>query len=135
VSKRLTIVLALAIALSGCGSDEEPPGPPQLPPPVAQELAAASDAVAIAFEAGDACGARAAAEDLRSEAIAAINARRVPAVYHEELSAAVNDLVDRIECVPPDEPDDEEEENRGPGNGKGNGQGKGKGKGKSGGDD
>jgi hypothetical protein len=134
VNKRRILILVLTLALAGCGSDPEPPPPPpKLPLPVVQELATTSDAVAAALDADDHCAALDAATRLRDETKEAINTGRVPALYQDELSATVNDLVSRIECIPV-EPDEEEEEDRGR-DGKGKGNGKGKGKGKNGGDD
>jgi hypothetical protein len=96
-----------------------------LPGPLASELAQRSDAVAAALDAGDACAARDEALRLQQETIAAINARRVPAAFHEPLAASVNDLVSRIDCSPPAEDDEEEDEGEG-GRGKGKGKGKGR---------
>jgi hypothetical protein len=73
---------------------------------VASDLAARSDAVAQALAVGDSCSALAAARQLRQDAIAAINSRRVPAAFQEHLAAGVNDLVSRIRCVPVQLPQD-----------------------------
>jgi hypothetical protein len=98
---------------------------------VAESLAARSDAVAERLEAGDACAARAEAETLQGEAIAAVNDGRVPGRYQEELVGSVNALVESIECVPPA---DEEAENddEADGDDEGRGKGKEKGRGKKG---
>ena len=86
--------------------------------------------MAAALDAGDQCRALAEAERLQQETIAAINARRVPAPFQEPLTARVNELVERVDCVPPPPVDEEEDdEGRGEGNGKGKGKGKGKKKG------
>jgi outer membrane murein-binding lipoprotein Lpp len=92
-----------ALVLAGCGSGEQRRATPhpKLPRAVATELAARSDRVAAALDGGDQCGARAEAERLRSDAIKAINDRRVPGPFQEHLGAAVNDLVSRIQCTPP----------------------------------
>jgi len=87
--------------------------------------------VAAKLEANDPCEARAEAEALQAETIAAVNRGRVPARYQEELGAAVASLVASIECArtPPiaeeeDEKEDDEDEgspgrkNKGKGNGK-----------------
>lgn len=71
---------------------------------MAESLAARSDAVADRLEAGDECAARAEAEALQAATIAAVNDRRVPRRYQEELLGSVNALVESIECVPPPAP-------------------------------
>ncbi len=98
-SALLLPVLAAAVAVAGCGSGE-PPAAARLPSQVAEALAARSDAVAQRLEQGDACGARAEAEALQFDTIAAVNAGRVPARYQEELGSSAATLVASIECVP-----------------------------------
>ena len=56
--------------------------------------------MAARLDARDACGARAEAERLQADTIAAINAGRVPTPYQEELGAAVSALLGSIECTP-----------------------------------
>ena len=56
--------------------------------------------MAARLDARDACGARAEAEGLQADTIAAINAGRVPTPYQEELGAAVSSLVASIACEP-----------------------------------
>src|SRR5262249_18976217 len=115
------IALLSAAALCAACSDHarraEPP-PPKLPTALAAQLATASDAVAARLDAGDGCGALATARALQQQAIAAINARRVPAAFQEGLLAATNDLVARITCVPP--PPQEEHHGKGKDKGQGN---------------
>jgi hypothetical protein len=96
-------LILTAAALAGCGGAKQHAAPPQpkLPAALAQQLAAQSDAVAAKLDAGDGCGALAAAQSLQQLTIAAINAHRVPAALQETLSAAVNDLPGRIHCAPP----------------------------------
>jgi hypothetical protein len=94
-------VAVAALCAGGCGSRHERVAPPpKLPAPIAQSLAAESDAVAQALAAGDSCSALAAAGQLRQQTIAAINGGRVPAVFQEQLLSAVNDLGSRIACIP-----------------------------------
>jgi hypothetical protein len=140
--------MALACALlAGCGGEERAPAP-KLPAGLAQSLAARSERVAEKLEADDACGARAEAEALQAETIAAVNERRIPRRFQEELLGSVTALAESIECVRPpatDEPDevaededatddgeedDDEDEGEGRGKGKGKGESKGKGDGK-----
>jgi outer membrane murein-binding lipoprotein Lpp len=109
-----------ALYLSGCGGEAKRASPPPtLPRTLASSLAARSDAVADALAAGDSCRALTLARQLRAETIAAVNARRVDARLHEELTAAVNDLAERVRCVPPPPPEDENERGKGKGNGHG----------------
>lgn len=90
-----------ALLLGGCGSgDRRAAPPPRLPADVAARLASESDRVAARLAASDGCAAVAAARQLRSEAIAAINGGRVPARFQETLTAAANDLPLRIHCAP-----------------------------------
>jgi len=115
---------------AGCGSEERAPAP-QLPGALAARLASLSDAVADRLDQGDACAARAEAEALQAEAIAAVNERQVPPALQEELVGSVTALVESIECVPPppvaeagdedddDDEDDEDDEDRGKGKKKG----------------
>jgi hypothetical protein len=102
---RHLIALALAAAtVGGCGDAARhttPPPAPKLSSALAEQLAAQSDDVAAKLDAGDGCGALAAAQELQRRTIAAINADRVPAALQEPLSAAANDLPARIHCAPP----------------------------------
>ncbi|HUP32964.1 MAG TPA: hypothetical protein VM184_08015 [Gaiellaceae bacterium] len=99
---------------AGCGSEERAPAP-QLPGALAERLALRSDAVADRLDQGDECAARAEAEALQAETIAAVNERRVPPALQEELVGSVTALVESIECLPPppvaEEGDDDEEDN------------------------
>jgi hypothetical protein len=103
-TRRLELGAALAAALlvGGCGGggDRAAPPPTRLPSAVAARLAADSDQVAARLAEDDGCGALAAARRLRSEAIAAVNAGRVPARFQESLTGAANDLTLRIHCAP-----------------------------------
>jgi hypothetical protein len=121
----LGAALAAALCLAGCGSGtpERRAAPaPSLPAPLAATLAQQSDKVAAALDAGDSCTALTEARRLQEDTIEAINERRVPAAFQEQLVSTVGDLVARIECVP------HEDEGRGEGKGKGK-KGKGKHKG------
>jgi hypothetical protein len=110
-----------ALCLSGCGGDAKRASPPPtLPRPLATSLAAGSDAVADALAAGDSCRALRLANQLRAETIAAVNTGRVDARLKEDLTGAVNDLAERVRCVPPPQPRDD----AGHGEGKGKGHGK-----------
>jgi hypothetical protein len=99
----LSAALAAALVLAGCGSGEQRRAAPQpkLPRGVAAELAARSDQVAGALDRGDPCNALEEAKRLQQDAIRAINDRRVPGPFQEQLGAAVNDVISRIQCTPP----------------------------------
>jgi hypothetical protein len=103
---RLLPVVAVVL-LAGCGggtvttSATTTAHVPPLPHALAARLAAETNAVAAALDAGDGCAARAAATRLQSDTIAAINSHQVPGIYQEELLGRVNDLTSRITCTPP----------------------------------
>jgi len=65
------------------------------------------------------CTAAVRADELKDETLRAINARKVPPAFQEDLTARVNELVNTVNCERADEDDDE---------GEGNGKGKKKGK-------
>jgi hypothetical protein len=94
-----------------------------LPAALAERLAVRSDTVAERLDSGDSCAARAEAEALQAETIAALNQGRIPQRFQEELLGSVTALVESIEvCVAPapeEETDDEEDEDDGEGRGKG----------------
>lgn len=94
-----------ALVLSACGGAKHtaPPQPPAFPRALAANLASTSEAVAASLAAGDSCRALSLAHGLQAQTIAAINARRVPAGLQEQLSGAVNGLVARVTCVPPEQ--------------------------------
>jgi hypothetical protein len=82
--------------LAACGGESEPA--PKLPAGLAADLALTSDAVAGRLDANDTCGAQAVARQLQADAIAAVNARRVPQHFQEELLGSVTALVESITC-------------------------------------
>lgn len=104
----LGAAIAVALVLAGCGSVEERRTAPQprLPRDVATQLAERSDQIALALDEGDSCGALDEARRLQQETIQAINQRRVPGPFQEQLGATVNDLVSRIQCVRPAQDDE-----------------------------
>jgi hypothetical protein len=119
----IAVTLGATVVLAGCGGGSHRAAPPQpkLPAAVAQQLAARSDDVANRLDAGDQCGALAAAQQLQHETIAAINGGRVPAALQEPLSGAANDLVTHITCTPPLQPQPPAENKHGKGEHKGKG--------------
>ena len=117
----LTVCSAVvAVALAGCGGDEEQAEPevvgPRIEQPIATELADLSDEVARQLESGDPCGARESAARLREGVTAAINEGKVPEVYLEDLSGLANEIEAQIpECAetpPPDEDDEGRKKNK-----------------------
>jgi len=111
--------LAVVLALAGCGGAT----PTQtesaaIPHSVAGRLAAQSESIAAAWEAGDTCGAARQADDLRHAADDAIAAGDIPAAYQDELESAVVNLQNTANCT-------EEEDHEDHGKGKGEDKGKG----------
>jgi hypothetical protein len=106
---KLAVALLLAVAFAGCGGDgngggETQEAAPALPRPLAERLAEQSEAVADALAAGDTEAAKAAAEKLRSDVIAAVNADQVPPELQEELGNAVNVLAEDVAAMAPPPP-------------------------------
>lgn len=121
-------LLALALAAGACGGggeeEEAPPPRPALAAPVAERLAAKSDEIANALDAGDVCTAAVRADELQAETLNAINAGQVPPAFQEDLSARVNELVNEVNCPPPVVTTNEDDEDKGKGKGKGKGKNK-----------
>ena len=116
--------LAVVLALAGCGgATTTQTESAAIPHSVAGRLAAQSESIAAAWEAGDTCGAARQADDLRHAADDAIAAGDIPAAYQDELESAVVNLQNTANCT-------EEEDHEDHGKGKGEGEGKGEGKGK-----
>jgi len=92
-----------ALLLAGCGGAEHaapPPKPPRIPAGVAARLAAQADQVAAL--APGTCQARDAAARFRTQVIASIQQRQIPARYQEPLLSAANSLAERLAaCTPP----------------------------------
>jgi hypothetical protein len=118
---RTVVLAAAALAAAGCGggersADTAPPAP-ALPRTVAEELAARSDAVADALDAGDVCTAAGRADELLDATITAINNGQVPPTFQEDLQARANELVNTVNCPPPptttEEKEDEKDKKRG----------------------
>jgi hypothetical protein len=101
------VLAGLCALLTACGAGEEQHAtpPPRLPAELAGQLARRADAVAARLDAGDPCAAAREALALQQASIDAINARRVPHRFQEELQASVGELAAdaRAACasVPP----------------------------------
>jgi hypothetical protein len=71
--------------------------------------------VADLLAAGDVCGAAVAADELQAATVDAVNRGRVPGLFQEELTGAVNALVDEVNCPPPAEEDKDGDKGKGKG--------------------
>jgi hypothetical protein len=114
-SARAAALAALLFA-GGCGGEEAtPPQPPTIEQAVAERIAATSDEIAVALDDGDVCKAAGLADDLNAQVVAAINARRIPPAFQEDLQSRANELVNAVNCPPPPavEPEPEEEDDAG----------------------
>jgi hypothetical protein len=123
--RRTVVWFAAVLAAAGCGgaerATETTPPRPTIPRAVADDLAARSEAIAEALDAGDVCTAAVRADELNDATISAINEGKVPRAFQEDLQARANELVNTINCPPP--PTTTEEDDKG-GEGKGRGRGK-----------
>ena len=76
--------LAVVLALAGCGgATPTQTESASIPRSVADRLAAQSESIAAAWEAGDTCGAAKQADDLKHAADDAIPAGDIPAAYQD----------------------------------------------------
>jgi hypothetical protein len=91
--------LALVVALAGCGGATPQTGTSAIPRSAADKLAAQSESIAAAWEAGDTCGAAQQADDLRHAVEDAVAAGEIPAAYQNELEAAVENLQNTANCT------------------------------------
>jgi hypothetical protein len=111
------VSLAVVLALAGCGgATPTQTESASIPRSVADRLAAQSESIAAAWEAGDTCGAATQADDLKHAADDAIRAGDIPAAYQDELGSAVVNLQNTANCT-----EEEDEDEQGKGNGKGHG--------------
>jgi outer membrane murein-binding lipoprotein Lpp len=105
------LTVCSALVLAGCGGSDNTftttqqrtttTSVPTIQSAVAEQLAGQSDEIARRLDAGDPCGAAHAADRLRNELTAAINAGSIPALYLEDLSSSVNELQAQLACNPP----------------------------------
>ncbi|MEX0817879.1 MAG: hypothetical protein WD027_10560 [Gaiellales bacterium] len=121
MSGRLATWLAAAgcaVALAGCGGGSETTSSePSIPAPLADDLASQSDAIAASLESGDVCGAARQADALNDSVNDGVANGQIPRALQGELQNVVAELVNGVNCPPPEEEEDEE-------NGKGKGKGK-----------
>ena len=93
-------------AATGCGGSGEESSPPRptIAAGVADDLAARSEAVANALDAGDVCLAAVRADELQTATIEAIQSGRIPPAFREDLQATATSLVNEVNCPPPPPP-------------------------------
>ena len=115
-SRSVWLTACSALVLAGCGGGSDntftttrqrttTTSMPTIQNAIAEQLAGQSDEIAQRLDAGDTCGAAHAADRLRNELTAAINAGAIPALYLEDLSSSVNELQAQLRCTPPAEDD------------------------------
>lgn len=105
---------ACAVALSGCGDGSEQTSQQALlPRGLATDLAAKSEAIAGALDAGDECGAANLADELKDAVAAAISAGQVPDALQEDLESTAVDLQNSVNCPPPEKHDKGKGEDKG----------------------
>jgi hypothetical protein len=107
--------LAVILALAGCGGATTTQNDAAIPRSVADRLAAQSESIAAAWEAGDTCGAAQQADELKHAADDAIASGDIPAAYQDDLAAAVVNLQNTANCT------DEANKDEGTGKEKGKG--------------
>jgi hypothetical protein len=110
------IALGQALALAGCGGGSENSTEPLIPRAVAADLAAKSDAVADALDAGDECGAAGLADQLKAAVETYVNGGRIPPAFQQELTETATDLQNNVNC-PPEAEEHGEGEDKGKKNG------------------
>lgn len=98
--------LAVVLALAGCGGAAPTQKRAAIPRSVADRLAAQSESIAAAWEAGDTCGAAQQADELRHSADDAVKAGQIPPAYQDDLQAAVLNLQNTANCTVESDEDD-----------------------------
>jgi hypothetical protein len=117
-SATILALAALVAAAAGCGGGEQSSPPrPTIATEVSDDLAARSEAVADALDAGDVCLAAVRADELQNATIEAIQSGRIPPAFREDLQATATSLVNEVNCPSPppptttDEDDSEDDDN------------------------
>lgn len=105
----------LAGALAGCGGSSDESSAPTLRPPLAQDLAAQSEAVARQIEGGDPCHAAEQVSALEARVEEAIAGGHVPGPLRRPLRDGIARLTRQVEPLcekrpPVADPEDEDEE-------------------------
>src|SRR6266511_3919348 len=110
--RTLLALIALGLALAACGGGSEQSSDEQLiPRALASDMAAKSDAIADAIDAGDVCGAAQLADELKDAVDAAVSGGQIPPAYQRDLEETATELQNEVNC----------EEPKGKGKGKGKG--------------
>jgi hypothetical protein len=112
---RSLFALAALLIAGGCGgggTDAEPPPRPAIERATAEALASTSDSIADALDAGDVCTAAGRADDLNAQVIEAINAKKIPPAFQEDVLSRAQELVNSVNCPPPPEEDEDEDEDK-----------------------
>jgi hypothetical protein len=107
---RASLLAVAALLFGGCGggTEAEPPPRPAIERATAEALAATSDSIADALDAGDVCTAAGRADDLNAQVIEAINAKKIPPAFQEDVLSRAQELVNSVNCPPPPEEADDE---------------------------
>lgn len=122
-----SMLLALAVALTACGSSSDTTTTTARPPvsrETADHLAKLSSRIADDLDAGDTCSAAHAADDLK----AAVEDSDLPGNIRPGVDTVADDLVDQVNCPPPPPPPEPEKKPKKPkdeGNGDEHGNGNG----------
>jgi hypothetical protein len=102
------LALAVALAMSACGSGDDTTSTTVQPPPVsattADQLARLSNRVAAELEAGDTCSAAYAADELK----AAVDDADLASSLRPGVSEVAESLVNEVNCPPPPPPPEPE---------------------------
>jgi hypothetical protein len=110
--------LAVMLALAGCGGATSTQNDTAIPRSVADRLAAQSESIAAAWEAGDTCGAAQQADELKHAADDAIASGDIPAAYENDLKAAVVNLQNTANCTDEGDKDEDKGKEKGKGHDK-----------------
>ena len=109
------------LVLAGCGGATSTQNDAAIPRSVANRLAAQSESIAAAWEAGDTCGAAEQADELKHAADDAIASGDIPGAYQDDLEAAVVNLQNTANCTDEGDKDEDkrtEEDKKGKGHDK-----------------
>jgi hypothetical protein len=101
----------VALAMGACGTDDDSENaepPPPISVATAKQLASLSEGIAADLGAGDTCTAAARADDLAD----AIESARIDERLRPGIEEVATDLVNRVNCPPPPEPEKKKDEGK-----------------------